>query len=164
MDKLEESRTAIREAFKGSTPPQLSLRAAMHKDIDYRDKPYNEKAEHILPHWWDLADSELRDCVSGLTHLDLDGFPFYLPAYLDLALREPTNRALTAVWFLVRKPLLTHHYSAALLERWENKIALLTERQLKAVRNALDLIAANNRYLAFATDIYELQKDRAWPG
>jgi len=134
----------------------------MHKDVDYRDKPYDEKSEKIEHHWWNLADSELLNCVGGLFHLESGGFRFYLPAYLDLALREPTNRSITAVWALVRRPDFHHDYSPALLARWEAEFDLLTNRQIDAVRNTLEWIIANNPRYAFTPGLEELFRDRMW--
>lgn len=88
MQELKEACIRqIREAFKQAPPPAdgFGIYSAQAAD-DYTDPTEEEKRLDRSLDWQDVTMKQMAECSCALSHLNLDGYHYYLPAYMVLSL------------------------------------------------------------------------------
>src|SRR4051794_34883335 len=85
--------SSIREAFPERPLPAMTLRQAQLADQGM-SREITEEAWEVEGDrdrgvsWSAVDDVTLEECDAALSHLDEEGFVYYLPAFLTLAVRQ----------------------------------------------------------------------------
>lgn len=150
----------LSQAFAGtSRNPELSLHQAhlsdqgMSRQIGGAEWRAAGKLD-FGRRWEDVPGVALDECDSALSHLDPEGWRFYLPAFIRRALEHfappsyPYEKLCSVLFHLTYTPESSPH----VLPRFE----LLTDAQRTAVRHFLEL--AERETLAFV----EATNDQWW--
>lgn len=117
-------------------PTHLGLKAAEAIDEWVTDKKtlaLLTKEKDFHGPWWEVPNSHLREGSLGLNYLDSKGFIFYLPAYMSLAIKEPSY---VNFYSLISElnPIYEGEY-VDLYVHFCQKLSLLDKAQRQSVKN-----------------------------
>ena len=138
----------------------ITLHEAMVLD-NYGSAQEQQAARALDPedHWQDIPDAVMRDCDSALSFLDIQGFRFYLPAFMRMGLRhfeDISSGARNACEFH-----LTHDHPKSLRKSNAADIAAkygFSPAQIRAIAHFLRLVADFDPYHEGAVFVEAVEK------
>jgi hypothetical protein len=141
---------AIQEAFDGVPRSEVSLRQFRLTDLKGMagtitpDEWAEAGRQRIDTRWQDIPDTEIKECDCVLAHMQASEFQYYLPAYMQHAVRN----ARLPIWesdilgmtvsalYPSTKDVSLRHYALA-------QYSLLTRAQRQAIVQFLRFVADN---------------------
>ena len=148
-------RAAIRSAFPERPLPSMTLRQGQLADQSMSSRGVSDEGWQIEGEkdrdviWTAIDDATLEECDAALSHLDEEGFIYYLPAFVDLAARqlaagvaEKSDHFSSVVFHLTH---ISDNYALARLKR-------LTDAQIQVVTEFLCLVRDHGGFDAKSAD------------
>ena len=149
----------IAESFPRAPQPEMTLRQtqladqSLSKEISLVEWETEGLKDRSLS-WIQIPDEQLIECEAGISHLDEDAFVYYLPAFLQFAVRHidvgiagSEGTLMNAIIFAVTN---LSNYTLGRLKR-------LNEPQIACVTEFLQFIAQNSE--TYGKDAVEALKD-----
>jgi len=143
-----EMLAAIREAFPERPLPNVTLRQAQLADQslsrEITDEEWSAEGEKDRSTaWTEIDDTTLEDCDAAMAHIDEEGFVYYLPAFISLAVRQLQsgnyNNSKCFSGTVFHLTFISENYALARLKR-------LTDRQIELIIEFLRLVRDRSKF------------------
>lgn len=136
---------AIRSAFAGVPRGSITLHEAEVIDAYGTDAQRRAaRRRDMEKSWEEVPDSAVAECPNALSHLDPEGWRYYLPAYMIWSIRHLQRGAMIPDCTIYALAL---HDDAELRKYMKARFRLLDSAQSRATCLFLRHMAANDRHV-----------------